>query len=51
MGSIIAIVLLVVRLIESIAQWYNKQETKGVIGAIVQIIKNFFLDIELYKKG
>lgn len=47
---IVGIVLAAVRLIESIFQWYNSQETKNALQAIVAIIKNFLFDIETYKK-
>lgn len=49
-ATIIAIGLAVVRLIESIFQWANTQETKGVLDAIKTILKNFFVSIETYKK-
>jgi hypothetical protein len=48
--AIIALVLAGVRLIESIFQWWNTQETKGALAAIVAIVKNFLLSIETYRK-
>lgn len=47
---IIGIILAVVRLIESIFQWWNGPDTKNAFQAIVTIFKNFFLSIETYKK-
>ena len=43
-----ATVLAVIRLVESIMQWWNTQETKGVVATIWQIFKNFLFDIEQY---
>lgn len=48
--GIIATVQAVVRLVESIFQWYNTQETKTALEAIIAIIKNFLFDLETYKK-
>jgi hypothetical protein len=49
-AGIVAIVLAAVRLIESIFQWWNAEGTKGVVQAVIAILKNFFLSIETYKK-
>jgi hypothetical protein len=49
--AIIAIVLAGVRLIESIYQLVNTQEAKGIISALVLIVKNFLFSIETYKKS
>ena len=48
-AEIVAIVMVVVRGVESILQWYNKDETKGVIAALWAIIKNFGT-VETYQK-
>ena len=47
---IVAIVLAGVRLYESVKQLSQTPEVTTVIGKIVQIMKNFFLDLEDYKK-
>ena len=44
-----AIVLAIIRLIESILQWWNTQETKTALQAMIKIIQNFLFDIETYK--
>ena len=47
---LVAVVLAGVRLYESVKQLSQTPEVTTVIGKIVQIMKNFFLDIETYGK-
>ena len=49
-GTIVGIILAVVRLIESINQLSAQPEAKTLIAQIIQVFKNFFIDIEKYKK-
>ena len=49
-GMIWGIILTVVRLIESICQLSQTPEAKTLLAKIIQVIKNFFLDLETYKK-
>lgn len=49
-GGYVAIILAVIRLVESINQVINKSDAKGIIAQIVALIKAFFLEIETYKK-
>lgn len=44
-------ILTVIRLIESIYQLSQTPEAKTLKDKIIQVIKNFMLDIETYKKG
>ena len=46
---IIAIILAGVRLYESVKQLSQTPEVTTIIGKILQIAKNFFLDIENYE--
>ena len=46
----VAVVLAAIRLYESVKQLSQTPEVTTVIGKIWQIMKNFFLDIENYKK-
>ena len=49
-GWIVGIIMIVVRLIESILQLKETPEAKTIIDKLVQLAKNFFLDLETYKK-
>lgn len=40
-GTIVAFILAVVKLISAVLQWWNTQETQSVIAALWAIIKNF----------
>ena len=46
----VAVVLSAIRLYESVKQLSQTPEVTTVIGRVWQIMKNFFLDIENYKK-
>ena len=43
-------ILTVVRAIEAICQLSETPEAKTLKAKIVQILKNFFMDLEIYKK-
>lgn len=49
-GWITAGVLAIVRAVESILQLKETPEAKTVLQKVKQILKNFFLDLETYKK-
>ena len=49
-ATIIAIVMIIVRLVESVYQLSQTPEVTTVIGKIWQVAKNFLIDIEQYKK-
>jgi len=44
------VALALVRLVESILQWWNAEGTKSVVQGVWSIIRNFFLSIETYAK-
>jgi hypothetical protein len=50
MWQILAIVLLVVRFIESLFQLASQSNIKGILAKAWQLTKNFALDLETYKK-
>jgi hypothetical protein len=48
--AIWGLVLTVVRLIESVCQLSQTPEAKTLLAKVIQVIKNFMLDLETYKK-